>query len=164
MIGLGCPEASTDEASSLILKVDTCCDINIGGPEGSPLTVAISQGHAEIVRLLLDMGADVNAAGESSFRRPLQAAIVQGDEKLVHELLEKGAKAHHASGFWGEAVPCAHLLGNERIIRLLREYGIDDTQEDTPYRSSTEDVSQNVLPEDAKDLLAKCFRLGFEIK
>ena len=148
MMGLASPATGTDGSSSS-LKTNTSCDINAGGPEGSPLTVAVSQGHAEIVRLLLDMGADVNAAGESFFRRPLQAAIVKGDEELVHELLKKGAKAHHPSTFWMVAVPTAHLFGNERIIRLLREYGFDDTQD--------------VLSEDAKDLLRKITRDGFEI-
>lgn len=145
----------TDGASSSSLKVNTCCDINAGGPEGSPLTVAISQEHPEIVRLLLNMGADVNAAGETSFRQPLQAAVIKGDEELVHELLRKGAKAHHSSGLLGDAVACAHLLGNERIIRLLREYGADDTQGDT---------LQNDWPEDAKDLFRKISRLGFNFK
>lgn len=149
MMGLIRPGTGTDGASSSSLKVDTCCDINASGPEGSPLTVAISQEHAEIVRLLLDMGADVNAAGESSFRQPLRAAIVNGDKELVHELLEKGAKAHHFSVF------DAHSLGNQSIIRLLREYGVDDTQEDT---------SQNGLSEDAKDLFKKISRLGFDFK
>ena len=101
MMGLACPGTGTDGASSSSLKVDTCCDINAGGPEGSPLTVAISQGHPEIVRLLLDMGADVNAAGESSFRRPLQAAIAEGDEELVNELLKKGSKSPSFIWLWG---------------------------------------------------------------
>lgn len=155
MMGLVQPGTGTDGASSSSLKVDTCCDINAGGPEGSPLTVAISQEHAEIVRLLLDIGANVNAAGETSFRQPLQAAIVKGDEELVHELLEKGAEAHHSSGLLGDTVACAHLLGNERIIRLLREYGADDTQEDT---------WQNDWSEDAKDLLRKISRMGVDLK
>ena len=154
MMGLAGLGTGTDGASFSSLNLATCCDINAGGPEGSPLTVAISQGHAEIVRLMLDMGADVNAAGESSFRRPLNAAIVEDDEELVHELLKKGAKTHHSSGFWREAVPSALLLGNERIIRLLREYGADDAQED---------VLQDRLPEGAKELLRKISRLGFGV-
>ena len=155
MMGLVRPGTGTNKASSSSLKVDTCCDINAGGPEGSRLTVAISQEHAEIVRLLLDMGADVNAAGESSDRQPLQAAIIKDDEELVHKLLEKGATTDHSSGFGGDAVSFAHLFGNKRIIRLLREYGADDTQEDT---------SQYGLPEDAKDLYRKISRLGFEFE
>ena len=138
MLGLVHPGTGTDGASSSSLHVGTYCDINASGPEGPPLTVAISQNHAEIVRLLLDLGADVNAAGENSFCQPLQAAIVEDDEELVHELLEKGATVDHFPGPWEGAVSCALLFGNERIIQLLRQYGADDTQEEhiLPKKSS----------------------------
>lgn len=136
IMGLACPGRATGGASPSSLKVDRCCDINADGLEGSPLTVAISHGHAEIVRLLLDMGADVNGAGKNHFYRPLPAAIMKGDEELVHELLEKGAKVYHRDGL------AQSSRNSEGITRLLREYrGDDKRKKNTSYRSSVEDIS-----------------------
>ena len=115
MMGLASSGTGTDGASCSGLKVDTCCDINADGPEGSPLTIAIIQGHAETVRLLLDIGADVNAPGERPVYQPLYAAVLEGDEELVHGLLKKGAKVSRSF---------IYLNGNERISRLLQEYGV----------------------------------------
>ena len=52
----------------------------------TPLHIAIQQGNTEIVQLLLDKGAKVNAKDRWD-RTPLDMALLKGDEKLI-ELLD----------------------------------------------------------------------------
>jgi orotate phosphoribosyltransferase len=61
------------------------------GPNGdTPLHAAIWANDSEAARLLVDAGADVNAAGEDGYT-PLHAAIAQGDVALARRLTERGA-------------------------------------------------------------------------
>lgn len=48
------------------------------------------RGQKEIVRLLIEKGADVNAQG-GFYGNALQAASVRGDELMIRLLIEKGA-------------------------------------------------------------------------
>jgi len=54
------------------------------------LQVASYQGHEEIVKLLLDKSANVNAQG-GSYSNALQAALEGGHEAIAKLLLDKGA-------------------------------------------------------------------------
>ncbi|KAK4220982.1 ankyrin repeat-containing domain protein, partial [Podospora fimiseda] len=62
------------------------------------LQAASSEGHQEIVKLLLDKGADVNAQG-GFYGNALQAASSEGHQQIVKLLLDKGAdvNAHGSS-------------------------------------------------------------------
>lgn len=60
----------------------------------SPLDIAIISGRQDIVRLLIDYDADVNAGSESTIGQPLQTALTQKIDnkyKIVELLLDNGA-------------------------------------------------------------------------
>ena len=57
----------------------------------TPLHLACMQGHIDTVRVLLQAGADVNAAGGSNGRRPIHEATEWGSVPLVKLLLQAGA-------------------------------------------------------------------------
>jgi hypothetical protein len=59
--------------------------------ENPEIIVASYYGHTEIVQLLLENGAEVNATG-GKYRSPLQASTTQGHTVTVRILLEKGAE------------------------------------------------------------------------
>ncbi|KZP13166.1 hypothetical protein FIBSPDRAFT_753838 [Athelia psychrophila] len=61
-----------------------------GGKYGNALQAALVGGHDEIVRLLLERGADVNAQG-GWHRNVLRAALRSGCDVIVRLLLENGA-------------------------------------------------------------------------
>ena len=61
-----------------------------GGDYGNALYAASARGHEQIVKLLLDKDADVNAQG-GHYGNALQTASEGGHEQVVKLLLDKGA-------------------------------------------------------------------------
>lgn len=59
------------------------------------LQAACMQGHEDVVKYLLDAGADVHFCGGNNFQRTgLQIACGQGNERVVHLLLEAGSEVN----------------------------------------------------------------------
>ena len=69
------------------LAVNAFCKSSLGN---TPLHVAAIQGDDIVVRILLDSGADVNAAGEHGYT-PLHEAIEQGKYHTAMMLIAHGA-------------------------------------------------------------------------
>ena len=84
-------------------------DINItGGTFATPLQAAASSGQTDLVRLLLDHGADVDLVNlTSGFGNALQAAAAQGHEGVVNMLLDHGANANLTGGSMGNCIIAA---------------------------------------------------------
>ena len=97
----------------------------------NPLTVAVFQGHVEIVRRLLDHGADPNTpfdmevAGETvpQWGQCLWLAANRNHYEVAQLLLERGANPHTAVYASGEALEAPLLQGNKRMADLLFRYG-----------------------------------------
>ncbi|KAF9050900.1 ankyrin repeat-containing domain protein [Rhodocollybia butyracea] len=83
---------------------------------------AAGSGHETVVRLLLEMGADVNAQG-GTHGNALQAAAFNGNETIVSVLLEKGAEVNAQGGGHGNALQAAARRGHEAIVSLLLKKG-----------------------------------------
>lgn len=77
----------------------------------TPLDNAATRGNMEMVKLLLEYGADVNAAN------PVVGAAGSGNRELVELLLEHGAKV--------DGLYIAVREGHEEIVELLLENGAD---------------------------------------
>jgi ankyrin repeat protein len=74
-----------------------------GGYEGTPMHVAASTGHADILSLLLEHGAKVDMRDKSG-RTPLYRASEYGQLKAGQLLLDRGAdikaRSHKSDYFW----------------------------------------------------------------
>jgi len=84
------------------------------------------EGKEEIVKLLLNKGADANTqCGENG--TALQVAIHSGNKNITLALLRKGANVNALGGRYGTAL-CAALSsykGKEEIVKLLLDKGAD---------------------------------------
>jgi ankyrin repeat protein len=91
-----------------------------------PLCRAAEEGQEEIVRLLLDKGADINAeCEEDDLGSALQSACSHANEELVTLLLARGANVDQQGGRFGNALQAASYNGHVQIVRLLLDAGAD---------------------------------------
>lgn len=61
----------------------------------SPLMLAAMNGHVPAVKLLLDMGSDINAQIETNRNTALTLACFQGRAEVVSLLLDRKANVEH---------------------------------------------------------------------
>jgi ankyrin len=93
----------------------------------NPLLPATNRGYEDIVRLLLDAGADANAVDRPGGSTSLQLASQNGHDRIVLLLLEKGARI----GVPHEGNPDCHPLitasqnGHADVVRHLLAHGAD---------------------------------------
>jgi ankyrin repeat protein len=102
---------------------------------GTALQAAASEGEMEIVRLLLDKGADINAQG-GEYGTALHAAVLQGEMEIVRLLLDKGADVNAQRGPYGAALQAAAWRGITKIVRLLLDKGADVSAQGGEYRTA----------------------------
>jgi len=89
-----------------------------------PLSGAASKGHTEIVRLLLEHGADPNAKeAVCQGGLSLRDAAGKGFIEIVRLLLEHGAVPEHWVDSSGDALFGAHHGGHPDILHLLYSQG-----------------------------------------
>ena len=88
----------------------------------TPLSLAAKQGHCEMVKVLLDKGADINAQG-GRYGNALQAASFGGYKQVVKTLLDKGADVNAQGGCYGNALQAALARGHEQVVKTLIDKG-----------------------------------------
>ncbi len=89
-----------------------------------PLHLAAECGHREIVELLLDRGADINARANYN-RTALHLAAERGHREIVELLLDRGADINIRTNYNRTALHIAALWGNREIAELLLDRGAD---------------------------------------
>ena len=107
-----CVEGDVEEVRSL-LKYGKI-DLNSSDHDRrTPLHIAASEGQAEIVRLLCEKGADVDAKDRWG-SQPLDAAVFAKNSKCIGLIEEFGGKR-------GSSAVCS--LGQDAILDLIHTYG-----------------------------------------
>ena len=102
-------------------------NVNAHGNSGMPLFLAAGEGKLEVVRYLLDEGADVNAR-ENWGGTPLLEAAYYGHVDVIKELLLRGADIN-ATCAQGTALDIAISRENPAAADVLRHHGAKSARE-----------------------------------
>ena len=125
----------------------------------NPLQAASLEGQIEIVKLLLEMGAEVNAqSGRET--NALQAASVEGHIEIVKLLLSKGTDVNIHCGLYGSALQAASFRGHTDIVKFLLYKGANVNSKGGEYGSALHAASLEGHTEIVKLLL----EVGADVK
>lgn len=95
-----------------------------GGAGRTAVTAAAYAGHAEIVRVLVDAGADVDLQDESRANALLSTGET-GDVEVLREVLRAGPDLSRTNRFGGTALIPAADRGHVEVVRTLLATEID---------------------------------------
>lgn len=105
--------------------------------QATPLHFAAQSGRADIVRALLDAGADVNAKNPQDIT-PLHLAAWAGNREIVELLVSRGAdvrlRNHRGEGL--SALDIAAMTGSAEVVRFLLGHGADARSADPVKRAT----------------------------
>lgn len=104
------------------LLIEAGIHVNTTGEDCTPLWWAAEEAHPEIVRGLLDLGADANrkCLFDDVYPTPLFAATKNGDLPIVQLLLDHGARIEERSN-GRTPLDVANELGKTDVAGALRE-------------------------------------------
>ena len=88
----------------------------------TPLHVAASNGHAEVVALLLENGADPNAKNRIDVT-PLHMAAMDGHLPVVELLVAHGADVNARQCANQTALHLANWKGRRKVVKFLKRHG-----------------------------------------
>ncbi|XP_071802708.1 ankyrin repeat domain-containing protein 45-like [Asterias amurensis] len=89
----------------------------------SPVEIACTEGHMEILKLLIEKGSDSNMRNPSTGRTALDMACILDREDMVKELLEKGADGDSSTERGYTALHHAAAWGKLACLKLLIQFG-----------------------------------------
>jgi len=135
------------------LIVERSQDVNSRSLDGNetPLTVASREGHSEVVRALLEHGADMGTRDNYSYS-PVEHASTRGHVKVIQVLLEHGADVNKGVDARNNTVlHLASSSGHPKAARMILEHGANvhagDIDNLTPLHAAQDEVVARVLLE-----------------
>lgn len=112
-----------DQNPSLVNKVSDYGSYYLGG--GAPIKNAAARGHLEIVRFLLEHGADPNLPEEeiAPDGHALYSAAANGHYEIAKLLLEHGAHPNVEVESSADTLSRVLSIGDQKMLELLWSYG-----------------------------------------
>ena len=106
--------------------------VNDGGDVNEPpkhsyaLAAAVTEGHENIVRVLLEKGAGIYFQLGSAYHEVLVLAAREGRETIVRLLIDNGADVNvRSTDIYKNALTAAIASKNTGIVRILLDHGAD---------------------------------------
>jgi ankyrin repeat protein len=96
---------------------------------GPPILEAAAKGHTDVIRLLLENGANINQEGKYC-QNALIIASENGQEAAVQMLIEAGACINNEDGVI--PIQIASENGHKGIVEMLIQAGVDVNSSDKP--------------------------------
>jgi len=112
------------EVAKLLLTNGSKVNSEVSLPANTPLHFAVKNVDIEIVKMLLDRGADVDAINPSSVT-PLHIAVGSKKVEIVELLLNHGACVNARDCNSSTPLLLAAKDGSEEIVKLLLKHGAD---------------------------------------
>ncbi|KAK2669720.1 hypothetical protein RAB80_015246 [Fusarium oxysporum f. sp. vasinfectum] len=104
------------------------------------LNAACAKGYVEVVKMLLERGADVTSKANNGVT-PLEAASAEGHVEVVKMLLQKGADLTTKNNDGWTPLNAASSRGHAEVVKILLEKGADVTTKNdsgrTPFMSAS---------------------------
>ncbi|MFT9057398.1 MAG: ankyrin repeat domain-containing protein, partial [Ethanoligenens sp.] len=136
-------EMGSDE--EILKTLNSISNVNIKNSEGETLLISASYyNRIQVVRRLIELGADVNAQNKNGYTA-LHVAAEKNFGHLGKILLENGADAN-ATDFFGNtplAKAVYNFYGDQSFIRLLVDNGAQKEQKNF-YGVSPEDLDREI--------------------
>ena len=101
----------------------------------TPLNLAAIRGCIDVVKLLLDAGADLRKVKEFQ-KSPLQNATLQGHKDVIKVLLDRGGNPDEASRYGSTLLHLATLKGHTDVVKLLLDMGANPNVHKPTCRTS----------------------------
>lgn len=110
--------ASAGDLAKVKALLDAGADVNAGNRYGATaLAFACDKGHTEVVKLLLEKGANPNSKDTFYNSTPINWAVQKGHAEIVRALLEKGAEGEAG------ALAGAAAEGKADIVKVILDRG-----------------------------------------
>ncbi|KAK7093237.1 E3 ubiquitin-protein ligase MIB2-like [Littorina saxatilis] len=128
----------------------------------TPLILASNRGRRQVVRVLLELGADVNHS-LSHRRSPMAAALAGEDEDVALMLLEKGADPFGLDEKRHTFVHLAAWQNFPRVVKALADRGVDVNAQDD-YSDTAMHLAINECCYQAIETLLSIPRLDLSVR
>ena len=110
-----------NDATAVADLIEKGADPYASGSDETVLMWSVENGHADLARMLLERGANVNAAAIGN-KTPLHAAAEKGKLDSIHVLLEYGADVDARNAKGKTPRQLAEEAGNTNAAALLAGY------------------------------------------
>ena len=123
--------SSSSNAENVLKAIKNGANINAKTSNGwSALRYASMLGHADIAKILIENGANVDEINDSTGSSCLHAAMQGGHLEVTKVLLENGANVNIKGRRFGHTPLDTSIFWNrDELTKLLREYGGKTSEE-----------------------------------
>lgn len=139
-----CEDGDLEKVKSIVEKVT---DINLEYNDWTPLTKASEKGHLNIVKYLLENGAEIDKENGYGWT-PLMCASMNGFLDIVKYLVDKGANIEIKTDSKWTALTFASMEGRLEVVKYLIKSGADVNVRDDKNRSIIDCILNGALDVD----------------